>query len=125
MIMFAVIVADDAYSTFLFDGKAKDLSWGPTLFRSVLLLHAGLLIALSFIRITPNSSGDGKIEDSDQGSAKTTPSMIGALAALSCCAISRKGSRTKPLMRSSETARIWALRGSECSRCEDMGERRM
>ncbi len=83
MIMFAVIVADDAYSTFLFDGKAKDLSWGPTLFRSVLLLHAGLLIALSFIRITPNSSGDGKIEDSDQGSAKTTPSMIGALAALS------------------------------------------
>jgi hypothetical protein len=46
LILFAAFVSGDAYSRLL-TGGAKDLAWGPTLFRSLLVFHGLLLCCLA------------------------------------------------------------------------------
>lgn len=49
MAIFAAVVSSANYSPMLTGETAKDLSWGPALFRALLFFHGGLLIALGVI----------------------------------------------------------------------------
>jgi mannosyltransferase len=87
LVMFAIGVANDAYGRFLLGGNEKNLSWGPTLFRILLALHGGLLIALSSIQIIPDSIDDQGLTDLKQAPTKTTPFVFVAMVALSIVAL--------------------------------------
>jgi mannosyltransferase len=49
LVCLAVAVSSESYSTILLGGNSKDLSWGPMLFRVLLLFHGVLLIAVGVI----------------------------------------------------------------------------
>ena len=87
MVMFAIGVSNDAYGRFLLGGNEKNLSWGPTLFRTLLALHGGLLIALSSIQIISDPTDDRGLTDLEQAPTKTTPLVFVAMAALSIVAL--------------------------------------
>ena len=46
-ILFALAAANDAYASFLLGANAKDLSFGPALFRVLLFFHGAVLIAVA------------------------------------------------------------------------------
>ena len=87
MVMFAIGVGNDAYGRFLLGGNERNLSWGPTLFRILLALHGGLLIAFSSIQLIPDSIDDRRITDLEQAQTKTTPFVFVAMVALSIVAL--------------------------------------
>ncbi|MGE3167612.1 MAG: glycosyltransferase family 39 protein [Pyrinomonadaceae bacterium] len=49
MLVFAVVVSSDSYARFLLGENAKDLAWGPALFRVLLAFHGALLITVSLV----------------------------------------------------------------------------
>lgn len=50
LLVLAILVPNAAYAGLLLGENARDLSWGPALFRGLLFFHAGLLIALGLFR---------------------------------------------------------------------------
>lgn len=47
LVTFAAVISNAQYSSYLIGGAPDALSWGPTLFRILLLFHGSLLIALA------------------------------------------------------------------------------
>lgn len=97
MIVFAIAVSSASYSPALTGHMAKDLSWGPMLFRALLLLHGTLLLALGagwkiFAGNAPEKSEkSGKSEESEiklkSETAQTSRWVWAALALLSVIAL--------------------------------------
>lgn len=86
MAVFAIAVSNANLTQMFVGQNPKDLSWGPTLFRVLLLMHGCLLIGLGFAwkRIT-----DGPIETPEVkgDSLLNKPLVIGSLLALSAVAL--------------------------------------
>ena len=84
IVIFAIGVSNDSYARVLLGGNGADLSWGPTLFRILLVLHGGLLVILGLTRKdSTRRSDDDQISAIVDKESRTTPLAIGVLAALS------------------------------------------
>jgi mannosyltransferase len=66
MVTFAAAVSNAQYSSFLVGGGPDALSWGPTLFRSLLLFHGGLLIAVAALWMRFAEGAADKRDTSEQ-----------------------------------------------------------
>lgn len=83
----AIGVSNDGYPRLLGIAPAKDLSWGPMLFRGLLILHGSLLVVLG-LRRKPNSFPPVvRPTGADTSSRSVTPLEIGVLAGLSVLAL--------------------------------------
>lgn len=87
MMVFATVVANDTYERFLLGGNEKALSWGPTLFRILLVLHGGLLVAVSFRRKNPAFGDDYVPAELERTAGRITPLVLTALIILSIIAL--------------------------------------
>lgn len=87
MVAFAIGISNDIYATVLGRSEA-DLSWGPTLFRILMVFHGGLLLMLGLTRNEriPNLEKSETPSRSNKKS-RTTPLIIGSLIALSLIAL--------------------------------------
>lgn len=84
--LFASLFSNADYAHFLLGENAKDLSWGTSLFRVLLLFHGVLLVGLSVFWKTISKKNDvNKIED-DAGKRMILPVFAG-LSALSVIAL--------------------------------------
>jgi len=86
MVLFALLVPNESYAAALLHGSGKDLSWGPTLFRALLIFHGCLLVALGLWRRASGSNEDGGPDRFERREA-TGPSAIAAMVALSFLAL--------------------------------------
>lgn len=75
LVCFAVGVSNSSYPEILLGENAKDLSWGPTLFRVLLIFHGVLLIVVG---LTWNKFETGKSEKQNVGLVNES-SKIGGL----------------------------------------------
>lgn len=85
MVGFAIAFSNTSYSHLLLGNNAKDLSWGPMLFRVLLILHGILLIAIGLFYKNPTEQRQEsslKIEDT-----KTKPFIWISLLVLSGIAL--------------------------------------
>ena len=87
MVVFAAVVTSDAYGRFLLGSIEKDLAWGPALFRVLLALHGGLLIAISFLSKKESVYDENVTAESESKEQRITPFVLAALIALSITAL--------------------------------------
>lgn len=82
LIIFGAFVSDGVYSNYL-TGGTKDLSWGPTLFRSLLVFHGLVLFGLAFYwpRITAGEVFTQTLKEPMSGK------IIGVMAALTAAGL--------------------------------------
>lgn len=86
MLLFALLVSNESYAAALLNGRGKDLSWGPSLFRALLVFHGCLLIALGLWRRDFGSDEEDR-PDLFEGRQAAGPSAIAAMVALSFLAL--------------------------------------
>lgn len=89
MAVFAIAVSGASYSNLLSGQNAKDLSWGPTLFRVLLFLHGSLLIAVSLAwkKITTESATETQEAIAREDEAQTNWLVMSVLLVLSVIAL--------------------------------------
>ena len=75
LVLFALSVSNESYAQALLSGNGKDLSWGPTLFRVLLVFHGCLLIAFGFWRGNARS-------DKEQGAGEVEKTQFAELSAI-------------------------------------------
>jgi Predicted membrane protein len=80
-VCFALVFPSEAYARFLLGAAAKDLSWGPSLFRALLFFHGVLLIAVALVRKKKNISSETNEAE------KTSRAVLTGLIALSIVAL--------------------------------------
>ena len=78
----AALFSNADYADYLLTAGTRDLSWGPTLFRTLLVFHGGLLVAFSLM--TPMVGGEDGAEGADNSKRfALSPKVIGALILMS------------------------------------------
>ena len=86
-ILFAAGVANHYYGELLLGQTEKDLAWGPTLFRILLALHGGLLIAISFRKKAQVTGKDHVPANKERKVERITSLVLTAMIALSLVAL--------------------------------------
>jgi len=87
LVLFAISTPDHSYSEVLLGREGASLSWGPSLFRGLLLFHGIVLIAFGVWRKKSNSPADHTQTVNIDRPERTTPIVILALVSLSVVAL--------------------------------------
>lgn len=87
MVAVAIAVSNDAYSWYLLGANVKELSWGPTLFRALLLFHGVLLISIGLFRNALGTFGGARSRTHAPSAPKTSRVAIWTLLLLTIVAI--------------------------------------
>ncbi len=79
VVFFALIVPNAGYAAFLLGENAKDLSFGPSLFRALLFFHGILLIAVGVFLKRPAITNRGSARAKNKNLQTTRSTWIGLL----------------------------------------------
>ena len=80
MLLFAAVISSGSYAPFLLGENAKDLAWGPTLFRVLLAFHGVLLVIFSLAWKKFNAAEEDGIESlAKEKTSATTWIVLAAL----------------------------------------------
>jgi 4-amino-4-deoxy-L-arabinose transferase-like glycosyltransferase len=86
LILFAAAFSNGDYARFLLGENAKNLSWGPTLFRALLLFHGLLLVSVGVFWKNLGEKRE-RVSPVDEASESPTFPVFAALSALSAGAL--------------------------------------